>query len=243
MRVLIALVVAALLPLGSEAKPFLSSAVAQSREWVELRPSEQRASAMIDINRFLTSFSIIPTSKGALAAQPAQATAPAPAQRPEVRSWTEVRSLDSGFLVEFPAAPRQSDQAVKLADGTTAPSRTWMVEMDRGWTAYIVGHSEISTARRQSATTDTILSDAVQGALNNVPGSALVSATPIEFQGYPGRDVLLTANDGTGELRFRARIVLVGLRVYQQVAVTSERSNLELGELDRYFKSFLLLAR
>jgi hypothetical protein len=172
-----------------------------------------------------------------------QAPPQAAVQQPDRRIWTEVRSIESGFLVEFPGSSQQVDQSVKLADGTMSPARVWTLEMDRGWTAYFVGFSDISTARRQSASTDTILGDAVQGALKQTPGAQLVSDTPIEFQGHPGREVVLTANDGRGLMRIRARIVLVNLRLYQQIAVTSDQSKLEPGEIDRYFKSFLLLAR
>src|SRR5688500_7124872 len=136
----------------------------------------------------------------AMAVLPAQTTPQAPAPQPDKRTWTEVRAVEDGFLVEFPVAPQRADQSVKGADGSMIPARVWMVEIDNGWTAYFVGFSEISTARRQSATSDVILGDAVQGALKQTPGAVLVSETPIQFQGHPGREVNMTANDGRGAM-------------------------------------------
>lgn len=170
----------------------------------------------------------------------AHAPPQAPAQQSDRRTWTEVPSLEGGFLVELPSAPQRAGQPITGADGSSM--HVWMVEIDRGWTAYTVGFSDISTARRQSATSDVILGDAVQGALRQT-GWALVSETPIEFQGHPGREVVMTSADRGVAMRISARIVLAGLRVYQQMAVTSDLSKLEPGEVERYFKSFLLLVR
>ena len=158
----------------------------------------------------------------------AQATAPSP------RQWTEVRSPDDGFRVEFPSAATRS---------VPGPDRQkWAVELDNGFTAYLFETMDITAERLQTAGSARVLDDAVAGGIANLPGAKVLHRGVIELGGNAGRELSLSAVHTGTAMRVTSRVFLVGTRLYMLIAVGKEEG-LDLAEADRFLKSFALISR
>ncbi|HEX6322468.1 MAG TPA: hypothetical protein VFZ36_01980 [Vicinamibacterales bacterium] len=157
-----------------------------------------------------------------------QAAAPSP------RHWTEVRSPDHGFRVDFPAAAVRSEPV--------PGHQKWAVELDNGFTAYLFETMTITTERLQSAGSAKVLDDAVAGGIGNLPGATVLQRGVLELGGNPGRALSLSAVSAGTRLRVTSRIFLVGTRLYMLVAVGKEEG-LDLAETDRFLTSFALISR
>jgi hypothetical protein len=150
------------------------------------------------------------------------------------RTWTEVRSPEHGFRVEFPAATVHSEPA---------PGRLkWAVELDNGFTAYLFETMALTTERVQTAGSARVLDDAVAGGIGKLPGATVLQRGVIELGGNPGRELAMRAvYDGTA-MRVTCRVFLVGTKLYMLVAVGKEEG-LDHAETDRFLKSFGLISR
>lgn len=157
----------------------------------------------------------------------AQAVAPS-------RQWSEVRSPEYGFTVDFPAAAVRSEPA---------PGRQkWAVELDNGFTAYLFETMTITQERLQTAGSATVLDDAMAGGIAQLPGATVLHRGFIEVGGNPGRELSMTAVQGGTALRVTCRMFLVGTRLYMLVAVAREEGR-DVAEIDRFLKSFALISR
>lgn len=158
----------------------------------------------------------------------AQAVAPSP------RQWTEVRSPDHGFRVEFPAAAVRSEPA---------PGRVkWSVELDNGFTAYLFETMALTTERVQTAGSAKVLDDAVAGGIGKLPGATVLHDRSIEAGGNPGREFSVrTVYSGT-LMHLKSRVFLVGTTLYMLVAVAKDAGRDE-AEGDRFLNSFGLISR
>jgi hypothetical protein len=84
-----------------------------------------------------------------------------------------------------------------------------------------------------------MLDGARDGAVSNV-GGTLLSENQIRLQGYPGRELWIEADVDGQEGLARARIFLVGRRMYQ-ILVAGPKSQFPSQDAERCLNSFLLV--
>ena len=156
---------------------------------------------------------------------------PVDAQSP--RQWRQVKFPEHGIAAEFPAEPKTA---------TPAPGQTqWMVELDNGYTAYLVTTSTITAERLRTAGSARVLEDSVDGGLNKFPGARVHSRTTIELGGNPGRQFVASIDVNGTVYRLAARVVLVQTRVYVATAIMRE-STMDQAEMDRFLRSLGLIS-
>lgn len=166
----------------------------------------------------------------------AQTPAPSPAQSQPIspRQWTVLRLPEYGFMVEFPAIANQGN----LENGEIR----WAVELDNGWTAYLVSTVTLTEERVRTAGPKGVLDGAVEGGRNRFPQGTILSHTEIQLGGSPGREFVMQVNlDGT-MMRIASRVVLSGRQLYVLTAVQRE-SALDQREIDRVLRSLALISQ
>ena len=149
--------------------------------------------------------------------------------------WREVRSLEGGFSVEMPGKPEIQTQARATIFGVIRPV---VYLVDHPEAQYLLNYADYPPGLVGESTPDVILDGAVLGLVSDTGGS-LQAVEAIELQGYPGREVHVTAPDGRSEIR--ARIYLVGERLYQLLVLASVEVDVA-ADTARYFDSLSLFA-
>lgn len=157
----------------------------------------------------------------------------APVQADAQRQWTELRLPEYGFRIEFPALAQEG----RLENGEIR----WAVELDSGWTAYLCSTSEITVERLQSAGSHGVLEGAVEGGLKRFPGAAVLTRSPMEIGGNPGRLLVMRVEVQGTPMRIESRVFLVQRRLYVVTGVVREGT--DRAEMDRFQGSFALISR
>lgn len=166
---------------------------------------------------------------------PLAAQAPPPQVPPPMspRQWTILRLPEYGFSIEFPSPATEG----RLESGEIR----WAVELDNGWTAYIVSTSVIPLTRVQSAGPLGVLDGAVKGGLAKFPDAVILADKPITIGGSNGREFTIKVEIQGTPLIISSRVVLVEQRLYVYTAVV--KTNHDQTEVDRFLKSFSLISQ
>lgn len=170
----------------------------------------------------------------AAAQSPAAQTPPAP-QPKSPRNWTELRVPEEGFRVEFPAAPRNTNTVEGAA-------KSWAVELDNGYTAYLLSFSDLDPDHVRRTGAQGVLDGGVKGGTDRFPGAVTVSHTSIQVGGHPGRELQLKVTFENQPYRVLARMFLIERRLYVFTAISSEGKT-DNQEVSRFLDSFALIAR
>lgn len=141
-----------------------------------------------------------------------------------------------GFRVELPGTPKEQ---VRTADSPLGPLEFHIFVVTHGGATYSASYNEFPEAIALSEP-DRALEGGVEGALKNTKGKLLVKRD-IAIGGHPGKEFTSRVPGLLGTTQsYRARIYLVGTRLYQVVLCGPEEAiSGEAGE--RVFKSFALL--
>ena len=131
----------------------------------------------------------------------------------EPAGWTTHTSKDGGFSISLPRAPTESKQRVKTATGQL--DVVLLVAEGKNGAAYVVSYSDFPPAEVKPGTENKRLDFARDGAVASARGR-LLSEKRIEVEGHPAREVVIA---GKGETVVRQRLVAVGARLYQIMAV------------------------
>jgi hypothetical protein len=147
------------------------------------------------------------------------------------RQWTTIRDGDAQLTAEFPAPPIRETQPNGMV--------RWMVQLDSDNYAYIVGMIVIPP-ERMAVGIPKLLEDAVAGGVRNVNGAQVLQDTPITFQGFPGRELLIKAPGAQNFLRIAARAIIARDRMYILTAV-SPFEGFDQKEIDRFLASLTMM--
>jgi len=148
--------------------------------------------------------------------------------------WTEYRSEADRFAAFFPGTPTESSKTVNTAIG---PIEMKIYGVAKKQTAFSVVLSDYPPEHVKRVGSATILDGARDGAVANTQGK-LLSELIIEIAGNPGRDLKISAAGGKGTVR--AKLFLVGSRLYQVLAVTPTEDSYA-PQVGRFLESFKLL--
>jgi hypothetical protein len=131
----------------------------------------------------------------------------------EAPSWKSFTSKEGGFTASFPVMPEEKKQLLKTATGQM-DVRVFLAE-DKNDISYVVSISDLPAKDYKKGTEEQRLDFAREGALNSSRGK-LRSEKKIMLDGYPGRDLIIDAENGSV---IRLRLYAVGRRLYQVLAV------------------------
>lgn len=157
-----------------------------------------------------------------------------PPQPRSPRQWTVLRLPEYGFSMEFPGVADQG----KLENGEIR----WAVELDNGWTAYLVSTTTLTEQRVSTAGPKGVLDGAVEGGRNRFPQGSILSHTEIQLGGSPGREFVMQVDLNGTMMRIASRVVLSGRQLYVATAVQRE-SALDQPEIDRFLRSLALISQ
>jgi hypothetical protein len=156
---------------------------------------------------------------------------------PAVKEFT---SKEGGFSVMTPVAMEEASQDVDTQIGKI---RIVMYGGELDGAAFQVGFNDYPKGFVTPDNTTQLLDGAREGMVNNI-GGTLVSEQKVFLKGYAGREIVATVvlDETTGEAIVKARIYMVGSRLYQIVVVSPAGEGAVSAEsIDAFLKSFKLL--
>lgn len=148
------------------------------------------------------------------------------------QDWQTFKYPADGFSAAFPSEPQQGSHAVDTPSGTVE-LRSYSLELDQ--IALFVGVCDYG-AKAEGSDVDAMLEDAKNGALQN-SSSHLIRESKVALGPHRGLEYESEA-DGT---HYRARIFIVGTKLYQALVVYPAASPYE--DAGRFLDSFQLLPR
>lgn len=130
-----------------------------------------------------------------------------------------ITSKEGRYSVKFPAAPAASTRAIPNTD-----MKTTVYLLQQGDDMYMALYTDAPKELKSSVKQQ--LDDSEQGALANGKVK-LVSHKDLTYQGYPARDLVIT---DARERVMKMRLVIVGLRMYQVMAVRVKGADFASGD-------------
>lgn len=156
---------------------------------------------------------------------------------PAVDEWQTFSSKEGNFTLLLPGQPKEQRQPVSTAGGQV-DAIMYITEV--GSTAFGAGYSDFPGNARQ-ADPQAVLKGARDGAAKNVNGT-VIEEKSIELAGYPGLEIAVEVPAGVavpGGALYRARIYLIGNRLYQVIYVALKK-DYHPDEYQKLFDSFQL---
>ncbi len=151
----------------------------------------------------------------------------------------EYLSPEGRYRVQFPGKPKITDQTVPTHVGPiinkVAATKDW------SQTERTVAYADFPGGLIHLGNKDRMLDGACQG-LATESNLIIQGKMPIMKNGHPGREVSFETQEGhpAGKLTGRARIYLIGARLYQ-IFIAGPRGRITTETMDSYLDSFELL--
>ena len=160
---------------------------------------------------------------------------PAPKPKPK-----EFRSEAGRFSVMTPVALTERTLSVDTA--AAGKSTYYVFQGKQGDKEYAVSYGDIPEGIVQKSDLQTLLDGARNGMVSNINGK-LIFETKIALEGNPGRQLVIDVMGKNGqEMTVKARIFLVGNRLYQIMWV-APKGKASILDLDAFLQSFRLLKK
>jgi hypothetical protein len=159
-----------------------------------------------------------------------------PAVSQEGLAWQQLASPDKEFVIKMPGTPKTDVQDVPTAVGVV---QLHTFTVDKGDSVYLVGYGDYPESLVRNADVSAMLDGARDGALAN-SGGTLIAEQQIQLQGYPGRELWIEATVEGEKGLARARMYLVGARLYQ-VLVGGSNAHFSESAAETFLNSFLLV--
>ncbi len=157
--------------------------------------------------------------------------------------WVKVKDTVHAYVIEFPSSPEKGSTDVPTVKGNVKMYTYTLQSNNDDNIVYMTFFTKypdsffpegLKTLERRN----TVLDNAVSGAVTNVKGS-LVSKSEIVFNGFNGRDAKIELESGGGQYIIRMKTILVGTSLYsaQVICVKENDDNLN----SKYFFNSLEL--
>ena len=157
-----------------------------------------------------------------------------PAPKPQ-----EFKSEAGRFSVMAPVVLKETTQTQETAAGKVV---CHLYLGNLGGLGYGVAYSDYPEEGVRKSDPEKILDGGRNGAVSNVNGK-LVIETKIALEGNPGRELVIDAKDASqGDLTIKARLFLVGNRLYVVMAA-AKKGQVGFKEMDQFLQSFKLLGK
>lgn len=128
--------------------------------------------------------------------------------------WIDFKSEEDGFIATFPGTPTRVVKTVNTAQG---PREVQVYSVNDKQTSFSIAVSTLPKEESSNVGPAATLDGARDGAVANTQGK-LLSELIIDVNGHPGRELEIAVAGGKGTIR--ARVLLVGNRLYQVLVVT-----------------------
>ncbi len=129
----------------------------------------------------------------------------------------EFSSKEGGFSVMTPVALEEASQEIDTAIGKI---KIVMYGGQIGDASFQIGYNDYPKGFVTADNTAALLDGAVQGMVSNI-GATLVSQKGVTLKGYPGKELVATLKIEDMDAQVKARIFIVGSRLYQVVVVAA----------------------
>ena len=151
----------------------------------------------------------------------------------------EFKSEAGRFSIMTPYALKESTQSVDTKAGKID---LHLFVADKGNKSYMVMYSDYPAEAVKASDPEKMLDGSRDGAVSNIHGQ-LISEAHIAFDGFPGRDLTISAKNEKGQaMTLRIHYFLVENRLYQVLAIyTSDQEN--KAEIDGFLTSFKLIGK
>jgi hypothetical protein len=151
-------------------------------------------------------------------------------------AWKEFNSSEGAFSVLVPGTPKEQTINVNI-EGTPIDCHFFMLEQKD--MVYLVAYADYPEALIHGRALDAILDGARDGAVANCKGRLLGEST-ISLNQYLGRELKIESPDG--ESTMKARIFMVGRRLYQVEVATPKEKDFSKN-IGKFLDSFKLLEK
>lgn len=149
------------------------------------------------------------------------------------QSWKEFKSLEGGYSICMPGAPKLE---TRLANTAAGPVDLHFASVDQQSVSYGVAYGDYPVSLVQASVPEKILDGVRNGMVSGLQGTLLAEEI-ISNTGNPGRDLRVATPDGKGTVR--CRIFLVKNRVFQLIVVTTKEKSFSNNIL-KFLDSFKL---
>jgi hypothetical protein len=144
-------------------------------------------------------------------------------------AWLTFHDPAAVFVFDAPRAPEAGQDSTQGPDGKAVPILTYTVDL--GSAAYLV---EVSDLSAYDADPNKFLDAAATGAEGI--GVKTISATVVQLDGQPGREVVIDDKDGN---RITDRIYFMKGHIYQAMSVVPpDATSAQVGDGQRFLDSF-----
>jgi hypothetical protein len=154
--------------------------------------------------------------------------------------WKEFESKTGKCAVMMPGTPTENKQTFPT-DAGPVEATLYMLESDGGDVAYLMGFNDFPADLVAQSDPNTMLDGARDGAVKNV-GGKLLEEKKITINGYPGREIKVSAQGENGENIVYARVYLVKNRLYQALVVFPKKI-LRQADVTKFLTSFRLTTK
>jgi len=153
-----------------------------------------------------------------------------------IMGWKQYTSVEGGFSIQLPGEPQGQKIILDTQVGRTYLNMYTLNRKDDNF-IYSVGYVDYPDELFSLKSAEQILDDGRDGAARNVQG-VLTKESNISIKGYSGRE--FTIEVGNGEAIVKAKLFLVGQRVYQ-LMVTTDKKWSDSYNIKRFLDSFQLI--
>lgn len=158
--------------------------------------------------------------------------------------WITKKSIEGEFKLEFPDTPKYSTETVPTVKGDVTMDSFSYQEPDSSKENFIYmiaftkyPDSFFPNGLSDSSQIDTVLNNAVNGAVQNTNGN-LISNKSISFNGFQGKEAKISISDNAYIIKMR--LYIVGLTLYT-VQVIYDKKNDDNNTATYFFNSFELI--
>ena len=158
----------------------------------------------------------------------------------ETEPWISFKSPSFNYTIDFPSVPSEVTDTIETDAGLMLLN---VAELDcsaqdnNNNLMYMINctvYPESLIHSKLSDITDNFFASTINGAVSNISGK-LLSLSEIEYAGYPGRQVEISADEGLSF--FTSRLYLIENRFFMIIILTdSEKGNNP--DINRFFNSF-----
>ncbi|MBN1638198.1 MAG: hypothetical protein JW866_04475 [Ignavibacteriales bacterium] len=159
--------------------------------------------------------------------------------KPTKVSDNEFVDKAGGFAVEFPDQPERMTQSVPTEVGDI--EMVYYQSMNAsGEVVFMVSYNDYPAELVEMGDPDNMLEEGKNGALGTIAGAKVISSKKIEYDGNPGIEFYATGDSQGYAVAVKARMYLVGNRLYQ-VMILGLEGTADEDEMDDFLDTFRLL--
>lgn len=158
---------------------------------------------------------------------------PSPGPKAQNMGWVVLAPEGGGFNVELPVEPRLEEKPVQSPNGLTTTIRQWNASDPVSGSFFVVALSPLVQQLVEFGDRELALDRTLEAVTRH--GMTVERSQRITFEGFSGREALVTIRAPEGEAHGKIRLYLVGVRLYQLIGVWLDESGQT--QVEKFFAS------